>query len=68
MENNKYEQALSLYNCELDDEAVARQVATLLNEHLEENNTKDVKKFLFKDYYHQLFYQVHMPLVISDCL
>ena len=47
MENNKYEQALSLYNCELDDEAVARQVATLLNEHLEENNTKDVKKFLF---------------------
>ena len=47
MENNKYEQALSLYNCELYDEAVARQVATLLNEHLEENNTKDVKKFLF---------------------
>ena len=47
MEISKYEQALSLYNCELDDEAIARQVSTLLNEHLEENNTKEVKKFLF---------------------
>ena len=46
METNKYEQALSLYNCNLEDDAVARQVATLLEEHLEENNTKDVKKFL----------------------
>ncbi len=47
MEKSKYEQALSLYNCELDDEAVARQVNTLLKEHLEENNTQEVKKFLF---------------------
>lgn len=47
METSKYEQALSLYNCELDDEAVARQVNTLLKEHLEENNTQEVKKFLF---------------------
>ena len=47
MENNKYEQALSLYNCELDDKAVAKEVENLLNKHLEENNTKEVKRFLF---------------------
>ncbi|MBQ9362830.1 MAG: deoxyribose-phosphate aldolase [Bacteroidaceae bacterium] len=47
MEINKYEQALSLYNCDLDDDTVARQVSKLLDEHLEENNTKEVKKFLF---------------------
>ena len=47
METSKYEQALSLYNCELDDQAVAQQVSTLLKEHLQENNTKEVKKFLF---------------------
>ena len=47
MEVSKYEQALRQYNCDLDDEAVARQVSTMLQEHLEENNTKEVKKFLF---------------------
>ena len=47
MQVSKYEQALRQYNCDLDDEAVARQVSTMLQEHLEENNTKEVKKFLF---------------------
>lgn len=47
MEVSKYEQAFRLYNCDLDDEAIARQVNTMLQEHLEENNTKEVKKFLF---------------------
>lgn len=47
MENNKYEKVLSMYDCELDDEKIARQVKTLLDEHLEENNTMEVKKFLF---------------------
>ncbi len=46
MEINKYEQTFALYNLELDDEKVARQVETLLKEHLEENNTVEVKKFL----------------------
>ena len=46
METNKYEQTFALYNLELDDEKVARQVETLLKEHLEENNTVEVKKFL----------------------
>lgn len=47
MENNKYEQALSRYNCDLDDKAIAKEVENLLAKHLEENNTKEVKKFLF---------------------
>ena len=46
METNKYEQTCAQYNLELDDEKVARQVETLLKEHLEENNTVEVKKFL----------------------
>lgn len=47
MELDKYEQALRQYNCNLDDETVAKEVKTLLEKHLEENNTKEVKKFLF---------------------
>ncbi len=44
--NNKYEQVFSMYNLDVDDEAVKRMVTTLLDEHLQENNTKEVKKFL----------------------
>lgn len=43
---SKYEQALALYDFNIDDAAVARQVKTLLDEHLQENNTIEVKKFL----------------------
>lgn len=43
---NKIEQALSLYDLNLDDEKVAQTVKKLLEDHLEENNTKEVKKFL----------------------
>lgn len=43
---SKYEQALALYDFNIDDAAVARQVKTLLDEHLQENNTVEVKKFL----------------------
>ena len=46
MEDNKYEKVLSEYNLNIDDEAVKRQVDTLIKEHLEENNTKEVKQFL----------------------
>lgn len=46
MEENKYFKVLSQYDCDLDDEKVKRQVETLLKEHLQENNTKEVKKFL----------------------
>jgi len=50
MENlneNKYFKVLSQYDCDLDDDKVKRQVEILLKEHLQENNTLDVKKFLF---------------------
>lgn len=46
MEDNKYDKVLSLYDCELNDEKVARQVEIILKEHLQENNTPEVKKFL----------------------
>lgn len=47
MEENKYNKILSQYNLELDDQQIKRQVEILLKDHLQENNTKDVKKFLF---------------------
>ena len=43
---NKYADALSLYNTELNDEEVAAKVAKLIEEKVEENNTLEVKKFL----------------------
>ena len=46
METNKYEQTFAQYDLNLDDEKIARQVEILLKEHLEENNTVEVKKFL----------------------
>lgn len=46
METNKYEQTFAQYDLNLDDEKVGRQVELLLKEHLEENNTVEVKKFL----------------------
>ncbi|MBQ6965679.1 MAG: deoxyribose-phosphate aldolase [Bacteroidaceae bacterium] len=47
MEDNKYEKILSQYDLELNDKQIARQVETLLKEHLQENNTREVKQFLF---------------------
>lgn len=44
---NKYNEALSKYNTALKDDEVAAATAKLIEKHLEENNTKDVKKFLF---------------------
>ena len=43
---SRFEQAFSLYNLELDDEKVAKTVENIINDHLEENNTLEVKKFL----------------------
>lgn len=44
--DNKIQQAFAKYNLELDDEQVKKEVAALLANHLEENNTIAVKKFL----------------------
>lgn len=43
---SKFTQAFKKYNLDVNDEKVKNQVATLLAHHLQENNTKEVKKFL----------------------
>ena len=45
-EENKYEKALSLYNCELSDEAVREAVRKIIAEKVPANDTLEVKKFL----------------------
>src|SRR5574344_94687 len=44
---NKYDQALSKYNLHLHDEIVQEEVKKILDEKKKENDTKEVKKFLF---------------------
>jgi deoxyribose-phosphate aldolase len=44
---NKYEEALSKYNTILSDEEVKAKTALLIENHLAENMTQEVKKFLF---------------------
>ncbi len=44
---NKYEQALSKYNCEVDDAQVAAAVMKIIAEKVPENDTPEIKKFLF---------------------
>ena len=39
--------ALSKYQTNLTDDEIAEKTARLIEKHLEENNTKEVKKFLF---------------------
>ena len=47
MKESKYISTLKKYETNLDDDKVKKEVEKLLNEHLEGNNTLDVKKFLF---------------------
>ena len=47
MEENKYERMLAEYNTNINDEEVARKVKRIVEDKVEENNTLDVKKFLF---------------------
>ena len=46
MDDNKYEKILSQYNTDIDDEQVKSEVENLLKNHLQENNTREVKMFL----------------------
>ena len=46
MEKTKIQQALEKYDLNLDDKQVAAEVKALLDAHLEENMTPEVKKFL----------------------
>ena len=45
-EQNKYEQALSLYNTSLNDEAISAKVEQIIRDKVAENNTPEVKKLL----------------------
>lgn len=45
--HDKYMEALAKYNTHLNDEDVKAKVAHFIEEHLAENNTPEVKKFLF---------------------
>ena len=44
---NKYEAALSKYDTRLDDAQIAAETAGIIEKHLPENDTPEVKKFLF---------------------
>lgn len=46
-QTSKYEEALHKYNTALNDDEIAAKTAKLIEKHLEENNTLEVKKFLF---------------------
>ena len=46
MEQNKYEQALSQYNCNISDAEVAAAVKYIIEKKVPENDTAEVKKFL----------------------
>ena len=46
-ENSKYEQALSQYNCELNDADIKAKVRDIIATKVPDNDTLDVKKFLF---------------------
>lgn len=45
--DSKMEQMFEQYSLDLDDEKVKAEVKALLDRHLQENNTVEVKKFLF---------------------
>ena len=46
MSNEKINEALEKYNLDLNDEQILEEVKTLLEKHLEENMTEEVKRFL----------------------
>lgn len=46
-EQSKYEQALSMYNCELDDAEIKAKVRDIIATKVAENDNPKVKKFLF---------------------
>lgn len=44
---SKYDIALGKYETNLDDDKIARKTAALIEKHLSENDTAEIKKFLF---------------------
>lgn len=46
-QQSKYELALSKYNTDIKDEDIKQQVAGIIERKVQENNTKEIKEFLF---------------------
>lgn len=46
-EQNKYDKMLAMYDTDIDDAQVSAAVKALLDQHLQENMTPEVKRFLF---------------------
>ena len=46
-EKSKYQEALSLYNTELSDDDVQQAVRKIIAEKVHQNDTPEVKRFLF---------------------
>ena len=46
-EHSKYEAALALYETNLSDDEVKAKTAHIIDKYVAENNTLEVKKFLF---------------------
>ena len=44
---SKYEQALSKYNCNVNEAEVAAAVKKIVEERVPKNDTEEIKKFLF---------------------
>ena len=47
VQKSKYEEALAKYNCDLNDDEIAEKVKKLIAEKVPENDTPEVKRFLF---------------------
>ena len=65
-EHSKYEEALAKYNIRLHDEDVKAKTALLIEKHVAENNTPDVKKFL--DNVAAICVYPNMAEVVNDTL
>ena len=63
-EHSKYEEALAKYNIRLRDEDVKAKTALLIEKHVAENNTPDVKKCK-KDYFDTLTEQLDIKDLLN---
>ena len=75
---SKYDIALGKYETNLDDDKIARETAALIEKHLSENDTAEVKKFLFQFFdfiahafvitFQEFAYRNHDVDFISACM
>ena len=58
--SNRYIETLAKYNTSVSDENIKRVVDEIINQKVAENNTQEVKEFLFNCIYHitSIFYLI----------